>query len=123
MAHRARLGGLVIDCKADDVTDAAAFWGAALGGKADLDEDGRYAEIAGQGDLKLLVQAVDHDPRVHLDIEADDIPAEVARLEALGATLLARIQTWTVMQAPTGHRFCVVRPQGSAFDAGAREVG
>lgn len=121
MTHRARLGCIVIDCKADQVADAARFWGAALGGKVELDDDGKYAEISDQGAMKVLVQAVDHDPRVHMDIEADDKEAEVARLEALGATVVARIKRWIVMEAPTGHRFCVVNPQGQAFEANAKE--
>ena len=33
----------------------------------------------------VQIQRVDHESRVHLDIETDDIPAEVARLEKLGA--------------------------------------
>lgn len=121
MTHRARLGCIVIDCKTDQVADAARFWGAALGGEVELDDDGKYAEISDQGALKVLVQAVDHDPRVHMDIEADDKEAEVARLEALGATVVARIKRWIVMEAPTGHRFCVVNPQGPAFEANAKE--
>jgi predicted enzyme related to lactoylglutathione lyase len=122
MAHRYRLGGLVIDCRAEDVTEAARFWGAALGGSVEFDEEGRYAEISDQGALKVLVQAVDHDPRVHLDIEADDKEAEVARLESLGAKVVARIKRWIVMEAPTGLRFCVVNPQGPAFEAAAKEA-
>lgn len=62
----------------------------------------------------MEVQKVAHEPRVHLDIESDDIDAEVARLSALGARELERPHggRWVVMEAPTGHRFCVVRPQG-----------
>ena len=52
---------------------------------------------------------VGHDSRVHLDIESDDIEAEVARLEALGAKKVAFIRRWWVMEAPTGQRFCVVK--------------
>ena len=59
----------------------------------------------------MLLQKVPHPSRVHLDIETDDIEAEVARLEALGAKRIEKIKTWWVMEAPTGHRFCVVRPQ------------
>jgi predicted thioesterase len=55
------------------------------------------------------VQKVDHDSRIHLDIESTDIEAEVARLERLGARRLANIRTWVVMEAPTGQRFCIVR--------------
>jgi predicted thioesterase len=64
---------------------------------------------AGSRDLYMEVQKVEHDSRVHLDIEADDIEAEVARLERLGARRVANIRTWVVMEAPTGQRFCIVR--------------
>lgn len=120
MAHRSRLGCIVIDCTADRVGEAAAFWGAALGGEVELDEGGKYAEISQQGEMKVLVQAVDHPPRVHMDIEADDKEAEVARLEALGAKVVARIKRWIVMEAPTGHRFCVVNPQSDVFQRRAK---
>ena len=110
--HRSRLGCLVIDCQTEDLTDAATFWAAALGGKAELDSDGKYARITGQGEITVLLQAVDHAPRVHLDIESDDKEAEVARMTALGARVVARIKRWVVMEAPTGHRFCIVDPQG-----------
>jgi hypothetical protein len=66
-------------------------------------------------DLQIEVQQVDHPSRVHLDIETDDVEAEVRRLEALGAKRLKQVRTWWVMEAPTGHRFCVVRPQGATF--------
>ncbi len=122
MAHRTRLGCIVIDTPADRVDEAAAFWAAVLGGRAEVDAEGKYAEIGGQGDMKVLVQAVDHAARVHLDIEADDKEAEVARLERLGARAVARIQGWIVMEAPTGHRFCIVKPQQpEVFDRLATE--
>ena len=60
-------------------------------------------------DLHVEVQQVPHESRVHLDIETDDIDAEVARLERLGAQRVSKVKTWWVMQAPTGQRFCVVR--------------
>ena len=46
---------------------------------------------------------------MHLDIETDDIEAEVRRLQLLGAVLVERVKSWCVMEAPTGQRFCVVR--------------
>ena len=52
---------------------------------------------------------------MHLDIETDDIEAEVARLEKLGASIFKRLGRWVVMQAPSGHRFCVVRVQRAGF--------
>ena len=65
--------------------------------------------------LHIEVQKVEHDSRVHLDIETDDIEAEVRRLEALGAKRVGTVQSWWVMEAPTGQRFCVVRPQRADF--------
>ncbi len=120
MAHRSRLGCIVIDCTADRVEEAARFWAAALGGEYELDGEGKYAEISDQGEIKVLVQAVGHEPRVHIDLEADDKEAEVARLERLGARIVARIKRWVVMEAPTGHRFCVVNPQSATFERRAR---
>jgi len=56
---------------------------------------------------------------VHLDIETDDIDAEVRRLEKLGAKRVQPVQTWWVMEAPTGQRFCVVQASSPEFDARA----
>ena len=111
--HRSRLAGFMIDCGQGALDEAAAFWSRALDlPVADPDEGGRgrYAVLdAGPGGLHVEVQKVDHPSRVHLDIEADDIEAEVVRLEALGARRIefVRERFW-VMEAPTGHRFCVV---------------
>ena len=55
------------------------------------------------------------DSRVHLDIASDDVPAEVARLEKLGARRVADVKDWVVMQAPTGQRFCVIPGRSEAF--------
>lgn len=113
--HKSKLVTAVIDCQADDLTEAARFWSAALGRKADPSDDAaveNYVRLgSGKEELIVLVQKVPHQSRVHLDIETDDIEAEVARLEALGAARIEKVKTWWVMQAPTGHRFCVVRPQ------------
>lgn len=66
-------------------------------------------------DVKVLIQKVEHPSRVHLDIETDNIEAEVQRLSALGAKLVKVMERWTVAEAPTGHRFCVVNPQRPDF--------
>lgn len=113
MSHRSRLAGFIIDCQGDDLAEAAGFWSAALGlpiADPDPGNRGRYAEFAdAPGGLHVEVQSVEHPSRVHLDIEADDIEAEVTRLEALGASRIAFVRArWWVMEAPTGHRFCVV---------------
>ena len=124
MAHRSRLSGFIIDCKTDDLDAATDFWAGALGCSI-ADRDAGDATAAYQmlgdtpGDLHIEVQKVPHPSRVHLDIEADDVEAEVERLKALGATEVVRVHTWVVMEAPTGHRFCVVSAQTADFDARA----
>ena len=111
--HRSRLAGFIIDCRTDDLEGAAAFWSRALGMRPNATQDPTQPTYvtfdAASRDLHVEVQAVDHESRVHLDIESDDIEAEVARLERLGARRLGPVKGWVVMQAPTGQRFCVVR--------------
>jgi predicted enzyme related to lactoylglutathione lyase len=113
--HHSRLCSLVIDCKTNDLEAAARFWAHALGRpiRGDADSAGdNYMPLETHDDEPVIeVQRVDHDSRVHLDIESDDIEAEVRRLETLGAKRVAAIRTWVVMEAPTGQRFCVIRPQ------------
>lgn len=113
MAHRSRLAGFIIDCQTDDVDHAAAFWSGALGyvaGESYVEGDAAYVEFSGTpADLQIEVQKVQHPSRVHLDIETDDLDAEAARLEALGAKKIAFVKRWWVMEAPTGQRFCIVR--------------
>lgn len=117
--HRSRLAGFIIDCNTDDLEKAAGFWSAALGYslKPGTDEPSPlYRQMVTEPDgLHIEVQKVGHDSRVHLDIEADDIDAEVKRLEALGARAVERVHTWCVMEAPTGQRFCIVRAQRGGF--------
>jgi hypothetical protein len=67
------------------------------------------------------LQQVEHESRVHLDIETDDIEAEVKRLEALGAKRIGNVRSWCVMEAPSGQRFCVVKPQRADFPTGATQ--
>jgi predicted enzyme related to lactoylglutathione lyase len=124
MAHKSRLASYVIDCKVEDIDAAAAFWGAALGlpvRPADADSPTYRGFDTPPDQPTMMVQKVDHPSRIHLDIETDDKEAEVARLEALGAKRIADVKRWVVMEAPTGHRFCVVNPQRPDFAAEAQE--
>jgi predicted enzyme related to lactoylglutathione lyase len=121
--HKSRLAGFIIDCKDADLPKAASFWGAALGMKLhglDGEEGENYVRLLDDDrGLQLEVQKVSHDSRVHLDIETDDIEAEAARLEQLGAKRVEKFPRWWVMQAPTGQRFCVVRAKAPDFAAKA----
>ena len=118
--HHSRLSTLVIDCQAVDLKQATDFWSQALGKPVisyDQDGDGKYAELATSADEPIiLLQRVEHESRVHLDIETDDLEAEAARLEGLGAKRIECVrERWWVMQAPSGHRFCVVKKQREPF--------
>jgi predicted enzyme related to lactoylglutathione lyase len=118
--HKSKLSGFIIDCRTDDLKAAAGFWSAALGMPV-RELPGAEGELyqrledAHHG-LDIEVQKVEHASRVHLDIESDDIEAEVRRLEKLGAKRVGAVKTWWVMEAPTGQRFCVVQAATPHFD-------
>jgi len=119
--HKSRLGALIIDCQSDDLDREAEFWSALLGGAiGKTSSDGRYIDIDGDPQQPhVILQRVEHASRVHLDIETDDIQAEVSRLERLGASVVEVLERWTVMQAPSGHRFCVIGARRVDFEARA----
>ncbi len=121
--HRSRLSSIVIDCNTEDLDAAADFWSRALGKRAAaVPDDENYRELkTGEDELIILVQKVNHPSRVHLDIEADDLEAEVKRLEALGAKRIQFLKRWWIMEAPTGQRFCVIRPQRGPLQERANE--
>lgn len=110
--HHSGLGGMIIDCRTDDLDREAQFWSAALGipvrGTSEPSQN-RYVELdTPPGQPYIEVQQVEHPSRVHLDIKTDDLDAEVRRLEALGAKRVEKRGHWWVMEAPSGQRFCVV---------------
>ncbi len=111
--HRSRLTAALIDVPTGDYDRETSFWSAALGATVDPDtEDPDYAELGEViPGLTMMVQRVGAPARVHLDIETDDVEAEVQRLGALGATRVAPIHTWWVTRDPAGLLFCVVRIQ------------
>ena len=72
--HRSRLSTFVLDCKVPDLERAADFWSRALGRRWTPEPDGdpNYRRLDSDGDEPLLlVQKVEHDSRIHLDIETD----------------------------------------------------
>lgn len=123
--HHSRLGGLIIDCHTCDLQRDGEFWSKALGypiHASDHPDDVGYVVLdTPSGEPYVEVQAVDHPSRVHLDIKTDNLDAEVRRLEDLGATRVRRVKEWWVMQAPSGHRFCVI-PLHSGQDVGRMHV-
>jgi predicted enzyme related to lactoylglutathione lyase len=116
--HKSRLAGFIIDCRTDDLDAAARFWSAALGLalRPAAAQEPLYRTMDTAADQPHLeVQQVSHESRVHLDVETDDIEAEVRRLEKLGARRIGAVKSWFVLEAPSGQRFCVVRPQRPDF--------
>jgi hypothetical protein len=108
--HRSRVYALLIDAPAAEATRAAEFWSAALGVStrthpAEPQFVGLHEALPG---LVTAVQAVDDEPRFHLDIETDDVPAETARLIGLGATEVSRWLECRILRAPGGHLLCVL---------------
>lgn len=121
--HHSRISTLMVDCLADRFDQSLEFWSAALGLSP------RRRPAAGQryvtlgdlpGPLTVRLQKVERDPGIHLDIETDSVPAEVARLEAAGARRRYRVRRWWVMEDASGTPFCVIRPESKTFPEHAR---
>ncbi len=122
--HKSKLSGFIIDCQTTGSGSIRGFLGQTRSGcrcgSCRPGEGEIYKRLEDdQHGLHIEVQAVSHPSRVHLDIETDDIEAEVRRLEELGARRIEAVRTWVVMEAPTGQRFCVVRATSADFDAKA----
>lgn len=70
--------------------------------------------------MLVCVQRVDDGtaPRMHVDVDTDDVQAEVARLEALGARRLQPSDNGTFWQMtdPGGLVFCVIPPHTDDFE-------
>jgi len=123
VAHYSRLSVVVIDVPDEDHEPELAFWRAASGEalrKYEKLPEYHGAQLHGQ-DFGLLVQRIGAGPaRVHIDIHTDDLEAEVARLEAAGATRVEQSHFWWVLRDPAGLLFCVVaEPPGELTDANA----
>lgn len=125
---------LTVDCR--DPRVLAGFWAEALGDYAILedDEDEDSGEDSGEEEEVVVLPASRRGPkllfikvpegktiknRLHFDLRpsGSEKDAEVARLEALGATKVDIGQgdvTWTVMADPEGNEFCILRALSDA---------
>jgi predicted enzyme related to lactoylglutathione lyase len=119
--HRSRLCQFVIDC--DDLDQGVEFWSAALDATEEqLSAQSRhiYRRLRlPDAEIRVLLQLT-HDEklskeRMHLDLESDDVEAEVRRLEALGAVRWDHQQErgydFWVLRDPWGNEFCVLQPE------------
>ena len=108
--HRSRFSTLLVDAPQDEAAAAARFWSAALDAPAQsTDEEPQFTSLVGAfPNLVVAVQSVDDTARYHIDIETDDLAAEVARLTGLGATPVSQWLDCHVLRAPGGHLLCVI---------------
>jgi predicted enzyme related to lactoylglutathione lyase len=119
---------VVVDCA--DLERAARFWAAALGYAAEGGADGAsYRSLLPPGGVgaEVLLQRTDDAKhgknRVHLDLRTRDLDAEVARIAALGATVLTSAPVveygwaWHVLADPDGNEFCVLQPPADYWAA------
>jgi Glyoxalase-like domain len=121
--HRSRLTAALVDVPPSAYDSSLRFWAGALGVEPEFDQNNpEYADLGeATPGLQVYVQEVGAPARVHLDIETDDVEAEVERLEALGATRVTKVKTWWVMRDPAGLLFCVVKVQlPEAFERHAK---
>jgi hypothetical protein len=100
------------DCA--DALRVARFWAAALGTNVDEEStaDRAFVEAAGWGGPNMwfvrVPEAKIAKNRVHFDLRAPGpVADEVARLAALGATVLDDGPDLIVMADPEGNEFCV----------------
>lgn len=119
--HRSRVCQFVIDV--DDLDRGVAFWARALAALEEpLSPSSRhvYRRLRlPDSDIRILLQltrdAKVSKSRMHLDMETDDVEAEVRRLEALGATRHDHQQErgfdfWVLLD-PWANEFCVLQPE------------
>lgn len=124
MAHYSRLFKVVIDVPPAEHDRELAFWNAAVG--QPLTQFERHPEYHGAmlpgQDFGLLIQRLGQGQAgVHVDIHTDDLPAEVARLEELGAERAGQAHSWQLMRDPAGLVFCVIpQPPGTLDDSNAQ---
>ena len=118
MSHYSRVLKVVIDAPPELHDQELAFWEGAVGQELPEDNSAEYHGALLHGsDLMLLMQRLQSGgPRVHLDIHTDDVDAEVARLEGLGAKRVQQVQTWWVMLDPAGLPFCVLPISPGSLD-------
>lgn len=110
-----RISTLQVDVPDTDHDAAVTYWASALDGHDGGTGDGPFTHLHGvRSPIAVHVQRVEDagSGRYHLDLAADDVDAEVARLVALGATVVDA-DVCTVLRDPAGLLLCVCGPQGA----------
>ena len=80
MMHRSRLCSILLDCSTDTMEAGVRFWQQALGTTVRHADDPTSPYVTlegGAGGLQLYLQGVHDASRIHLDIETDNVEAEI----------------------------------------------
>jgi predicted enzyme related to lactoylglutathione lyase len=120
--HRSRVRAVMIDVPEPDLASSVAFWAEALGRRPNRPaaEARPYLSfLPHDKGIRFTVQRVDDAARFHLDIETDDVDAEVRRLEAAGGQVVNRTADWVVLRDPAGLLLCVIPVDSTDFDEAA----
>src|SRR6478752_5095046 len=111
--HRIMLREVIIDVPTARFEAVTTFWSQALAATPHPLAGEPFVGLHGAASLPhVATQDIGDDPtpRYHLDIETDDLEAEIARLEALGATVRRRHDDYAVMTDPVGPPFSLLPP-------------
>ena len=119
--HKSRIGALFIDLPESRHDASLRFWAAATGREPNAERPAEppYASLGYfHGSVLVGLQRTGEGtpPRIHLDIDTDDVEAEVRRLEALGARRLEQHGDYWQLVDPGGLVFCVIPPHTPDFD-------
>jgi hypothetical protein len=119
--HRSRIGVVLIDHPRGGWEEGLAFWAGVQG--VTPEGEAPYRSLGQIGSVALESQCIGdgNAARIHLDIETDDVAAEVARVVGLGATVVEEREGYTVLSDPCGLLFCVIDIQtGEHFEKDAK---
>jgi hypothetical protein len=116
---------VLIDSPPDVAEAEIAFWAAALGHEPKPEAGTQFTQIApiGTGPVLAHQRLQEGDSRIHLDVETDDLDAEVSRLEQLGAVRVGGSDGCVHLRDPAGLIFCVVPVQSDDFEQHATTWG
>jgi predicted enzyme related to lactoylglutathione lyase len=115
-----RILHVTVDCS--DAATLAGFWAQVLGWEVGPGANREWAEVGGparpQDTPGLLFLRVPEPKigkaRIHLDLQTEDLDAEVRRLQGLGAAVLHERREhgvhWFTFTDPEGNEFCVAGP-------------
>lgn len=112
--HRSRVGVVLIDHPRPTSEAALRFWRAAVGAGPEerAEPESPYAALGWLDGIEFAFQHLgEGTPRVHVDIESDDVRAEIDRLVRLGASIRSDHGEYAVLTDPDGLVFCVVGVQ------------